>query len=107
MHRTEVQKVQVILRTHKQGTGTFESIISKLTQRLGACGVQMSPGSTRSENLAWGHKPVAPQGRRVVGRAKTTVEMGQPRKAMGSHLDYSRLGRDPIEAAPFSRARHP
>jgi hypothetical protein len=29
------------------GPGTFESIISKSTQRLVACGGQISPGSTR------------------------------------------------------------
>jgi hypothetical protein len=42
-----------------------------------------------------------------VGRAKVTVEMGRPRKAMGSRPDYSWLGRDPVEAVRFSRARHP
>jgi hypothetical protein len=30
-----------------------------------------------------GHRPVAPQGRLVVDRTKTTSEMGQPKKAMG------------------------
>jgi hypothetical protein len=67
-------------------------------------GDRYPPGPLEGENPAWGHKPVAPQGRRVVGRAKTMVEMSQPRKAMGSRLDYSRLGRDPIEVARFSRA---
>jgi hypothetical protein len=31
------------------GPGIFESIISKSTQRLGACGGQISPGSTRRQ----------------------------------------------------------
>jgi hypothetical protein len=61
-------------------------------------------GPLEGKNPAWGHKPVSPQGRRVVGRAKTTMEMGRPRKAMGSRPDYSWLGRDPVEAARFSCA---
>jgi hypothetical protein len=65
------------------------------------------PGPLESENPAWGHMLVAPQGRRVVGRAKITVEMGQPKKAMGSCPDYSWLRHDPVEAVRFSRARHP
>jgi hypothetical protein len=39
------------------------------------------------KTLAWGHRPVAPQGRLIVGQAKTTIEMGQPKKAMGSCPD--------------------
>jgi hypothetical protein len=39
------------------------------------------------KTLAWGHRPVTPQVRLVVGRAKTTIEMGRPKKAMGSRLD--------------------
>jgi hypothetical protein len=104
VHPTEVQIVQVILQTHKQGPGTFESIISKSTQTLGLVGDRYPLGPLEGENPAWGHKLVAPQGRRVVGQPKTSVEMGQPRKAMGSRLDYSRLGRDPVEAARFSHA---
>jgi hypothetical protein len=86
--------VQVILQTHKQGPGTFESIISKSTQRLGVCGGQISPESTRRRKPCL--KPQA--SRRVVGRAKTTVEMGRPKKVMGSRPDYSQIGRDPMEA---------
>jgi hypothetical protein len=38
------------------GPRTFELIISKSTQRLEACGGQISPGSTRRRKiLAWGH----------------------------------------------------
>jgi hypothetical protein len=73
----------------------------------GRCGGQNPLGPLEGKNPAWGHKPVAPQGRRVMGWAKTAVEMVRPRKAMGSHLDYSRLGRDPVEASRFSRARCP
>jgi hypothetical protein len=68
------------------------------------CGRQISPGSTRRQKLCLGHMPAAPQGCRAVGRAKITVEMGRPRKEMGSRPDYSWLGRDPVR---FSRARHP
>jgi hypothetical protein len=43
-------------------------------------GDRYSPGPLEGENPTWGHKPVAPQGRHVVGRTETTVEMGRPRK---------------------------
>jgi hypothetical protein len=64
-------------------------------------------GPLEGKNSAWGYMPVALQGHRVVGRAKITVEMGRPRKALDSHPDYSGLGHDPVEAVRFSRARHP
>jgi hypothetical protein len=44
---------------------------------------------------------------RIMGRAKTTIEMGRPKKAMGSRPGCSRIGRDPVEAIRFSRARRP
>jgi hypothetical protein len=69
--------------------------------------VTIFPGPLERENSAWDHMLVTPQGRRAVVRAKITVEMGRPRKAMGSRLDYLWLGRDPVEAVHFSRARHP
>jgi hypothetical protein len=107
LHPTEVQIVQVILRTHKQGPGTFESIISKSTQRLGLVGDRYPPGPLEGEKPCLGHKPVASQGRRIVGHAKTTIKIGRPKKAMGSRPDCSRIGRDLVEAVCFSRARHP
>jgi hypothetical protein len=77
------------------------------TPRCGQCGDRYPLGPLEGENSSWGHMLVTPQGRRAVGQAKITVEMGRPRKAMGSGLDYSWLGRDPVEAVRFSRARHP
>jgi hypothetical protein len=53
-------------------------------------GDRYPPGPLEGENPAWGHKPVTPQGHRAVGRAKTTIEMGRPKKAMGSRPDHSR-----------------
>jgi hypothetical protein len=70
-------------------------------------GVRYPPGPLEGENPTWGHKPVALQSHRIVGRAKTTVEMGRPKKAMGSRPDRSRIGHDPVEAVRFSRARRP
>jgi hypothetical protein len=55
----------------------------------GPMGDRYPPGPLEGENPTWGHKPVAPQGHRVVGRTKTIVEMGQPKKATGSRPDYS------------------
>jgi hypothetical protein len=70
-------------------------------------GDRYPPGPLVGEKSAWGHMPVAPQGRRVVVRAKIMVEMGRPRKVMGTYPDYSWIGRDPVEVVCFSRARHP
>jgi hypothetical protein len=70
-------------------------------------GDRYPPGPLEGENPAWGHMPVALQGRLAMGRAKITVVMGRPGKAMGSRPDYLWLGRDHVEAVRFSRARHP
>jgi hypothetical protein len=66
------------------GPGTFESIISKSTQRLRACGGQISRGSTRRrKTLAWGHGPVAPQARLIVDRTKIASENGPTQEGNG------------------------
>jgi hypothetical protein len=70
-------------------------------------GDRYPPGPLEGENSAWGHMPVAPQGHRVVGRAKIMVEMGRPKKATGPRSGYSWLGCDPIEVVRFSHARRP
>jgi hypothetical protein len=74
---------------HSWKTGFF---VRTRADWLFACpvGDRYPPCPLEDENPAWGHKPVAPQGRRIVGRAKTTVEMGRPKKAMGSRPDRSR-----------------
>jgi hypothetical protein len=64
-------------------------------------------GPLEGEKPAWGHKPVAPQGHDIVGRAKTMVEMGRPRKAMGLRPYYLRLGRDPVEVVRFPCVQRP
>jgi hypothetical protein len=70
--------------------------------------LEISPGSTRRRKiLAWGHGPVAPQGRLVLGRTKIASEMGRPKKAMGScpdrPLDYAQFQ----GSVRFSHARRP
>jgi hypothetical protein len=56
----------------------FGLIISKSTQRLGACGGQISPGSTRrQEGLTRGFGPVISQGHPFVGQGRTTGGMDQ------------------------------
>jgi hypothetical protein len=56
----------------------FGLIISKSTQRLGACGGQISPGSTRrQEGLARGFGPVISQGHPFAGQGRTTGGMGR------------------------------
>jgi hypothetical protein len=63
----------------------FWLIISKLTQRLGACGGQISPGSTRrQEGLTRGFGPVTMQGHPFVGQEKTTSRVGQHEKGADS-----------------------
>jgi hypothetical protein len=67
-------------------------------------GDRYPPGPLEGENPAWGHKPVAPQGHSIVGRANTTVEMGQPKKVMAHVRIVRGIGHDPVEAINFSCA---
>jgi hypothetical protein len=63
----------------------FGPIISKSTQRLGACGGQISLGSTRrQEGLACGLGPATSQGHPFVGRVRITGGMGRPEKEADS-----------------------
>jgi hypothetical protein len=55
----------------------------------------------------WGHRLVAPQGHLVVSRAKTTIEMGRPKKAMGSSPDRPQVMRNLKGAVHLSHARRP
>jgi hypothetical protein len=59
----------------------FGLIISKSAQRLGACEVQISSGSTRRQKgLVRGFRPVISQGQPFVGRGRTTGRVGRPEK---------------------------
>jgi hypothetical protein len=74
----------------RAGPKIFGLIISKSTQRLGACGGQISPGSTRrQEGLVRGFGPVISQGHLFVGQGRTTGGMGQRGKEAGSGLSNS------------------
>jgi hypothetical protein len=67
----------------RAGPRTFGLIISKSTQRLGACGGQISPGSTRrQEGLVRGFGPITSQGHPFVGRDRTTGGVGDMRKKL-------------------------
>jgi hypothetical protein len=62
----------------------FGLIISKSTQRLGTCGGQISPGSTRrQEGLARGFGSVISQGHSFVGQGRTTGGIGRCGKEAG------------------------
>jgi hypothetical protein len=63
-------------------------------------GDRYPPGPLEGENPAWGHKPVAPQGRRIMGWAKT------PRRQWAHVWIVRGIRHDPVEAVCFSRARH-
>jgi hypothetical protein len=89
MHPIEVQIVQVMLRTHRQDQEPLSQLFQNQPKDWGLVGDRYPPGPLEGENPARGHKPVAPQGRRIVGWAKTTVEMGRPKNAMGSRPDRS------------------
>jgi hypothetical protein len=65
------------------------------------------PGPLEGKTLAWGHKPVTPQGRLIVGRAKTTVEMGRSKKVMGSCSDRLWIRRNLKGVVRLSHARRP
>jgi hypothetical protein len=63
----------------------FGLIISKSTQRLGACGGQISPGFTRmQEGLARGFRHVNSQGHPFMGQERTTSEVGRHEKEADS-----------------------
>jgi hypothetical protein len=64
-------------------------------------------GPLGGENLVWAHKPIIPQGHRVVGRTKTIVEMGRPREAMAHVWIVRGVRHDPEEVVRFSRAHRP
>jgi hypothetical protein len=77
-------------KTRRAATIAYATELVVVVCRLGgsrarkvvAVGDIYPPGPLEGENPARGHKLVALQGRRIVGRAKTTVEMGRPKKAM-------------------------
>jgi hypothetical protein len=65
----------------RAGPRIFGLIISKSTQRLGACGGQIYPGSTRRQKgLARGFKPAISLDRPFVGQEETTGGMGRREK---------------------------
>ena len=67
------------------GPRIFGPIISKSTQRLGACGGQISPGSTRRlEGLAKGFGPIISQGHPFVGQGRNFQQNGSTRGRINS-----------------------
>jgi hypothetical protein len=94
--------------TQWAGPRIFGLIISKLTQILGACGGQISPGSTRrQEGLARGHRPVIPQGHPFMGQAKAIGVMGRLEKATESSPCIPSNRTLSKETIRLSRARRP
>jgi hypothetical protein len=78
------------------GPRIFGLIISKSTQRLVACGGQISPGPLeRQEALAKGFGPIISQGHPFVGQVRTAGGMGRCEKEAdsgpGGSLDLSVL----------------
>jgi hypothetical protein len=70
------------------GPRIFGPIISKSTQRLGACGGQISPGSTRRlEGLAKGIGPIVSQGHPFVGQGRNRWWSGLTREWIDSGPD--------------------
>jgi hypothetical protein len=62
----------------RAGPRIFGLIILKSTQRLGACGGQISSGSTRrQECLVKGFGPIISQGHPFVGQGRTAGGMGR------------------------------
>jgi hypothetical protein len=85
--RSNVQQVHLWSAHHQNenqatesqaGPGIFGLIISKSTQRLGACGGRISPGSTRRQKgPVKGFGPIVSQGRPFVGRGRIAGRMGR------------------------------
>jgi hypothetical protein len=61
---------------HRQDQEPLSRLFQNQLKDWGLVGDRYPPGPLEGKNPAWGHGPVIPQGHRVVGRAKTTVEMG-------------------------------
>jgi hypothetical protein len=65
------QSIHYLKSKPQAGPRIFGPIISKSTQRLGACGGQISLGSTRRlEGLAKGSGPITSQGHPFVGQGQ-------------------------------------
>jgi hypothetical protein len=72
------------------GPRIFGPIISKSTQRLGACGGQISPGSTRRlEGLTKGFGPIISQGHPFVGQGRNCWWNGLTQDWIDSGVDGS------------------
>jgi hypothetical protein len=72
------------------GPRIFGPIISKSTQRLGACGGQISPGSTRRlEGLVKGFGPIISQGHPFVGQGRNCWRNGLMQEWIDSGQDDS------------------
>ena len=78
-----------MLRTHRKDQEPLRRLFQNHLKDWGLVGDKYPLGPLEGENPAWGHEPVVPQGHRVVRRAKTTVEVGRPKEAMGSCPDCS------------------
>jgi hypothetical protein len=75
-HQNENQATEL-----QAGPRIFGLIISKSTQRLGACGGRISPGSTRrQEGLAKGFGPIVLRGHPFVGHGRTAGGLGDAGK---------------------------
>jgi hypothetical protein len=74
---------------HRQDQEPLCRLFQNQLKDWGLVGDRYPSGPLGGENLVWAHEPVVPQGHRVVGRTKTTIEMGRPREAMGSRPDRS------------------
>jgi hypothetical protein len=88
-HQNENQAIE-----SQAGPRIFGLIISISTQRLGACGGRISPGSTRRQKgLTKGFGPIVSQGRPLVGQGRIAGGMGRRKEGAdlgpGGSLDLS------------------
>jgi hypothetical protein len=85
----QYKKKQIMQRTHKQDQEPLSRLFQNQLKDWGLVGDRYPSGPLEGETLAWGHRPVTPRGCLVVGWAKTTIEMGRPKKTVGLRLDHS------------------
>ena len=88
------QSIHSLKSKLQAGPRIFGSIVSKSTQRLGACGGQISPGSTRRlEGLAKDSGPIIPQGHPFVGQGRNHWKSGSTQdwinSSPGSPMDLN------------------
>jgi hypothetical protein len=95
-------------QTHRQDQEPLSQLFQNQLKDWGLVGDRYPPGPLEGERPSHGgHGPVAPRGYLVVGRTKSTSEIGRPKKTVGLTPELSVGLRAISRNRSFSRARRP